>query len=159
MVDRRGLGGHVDVEGRVVLGHALPNILDALQFDGGEGRGHAVDVERLGGDRVAVGIPCRAGERGAIEVEIDGPAGTRPRVERERLVECNKLAFHQALLHFGGGTANRCFHFLDHENAAVAVNAQAAVGEEFLAQAVGRLAIPAGHILQPCAELVDGGLA
>jgi hypothetical protein len=87
-VGRRRLGGHVDVEGGVVLGDALPDVLDALQFGGAERVGHAVEVEGQGGDAaLPAAVPGGSGQCRADEVQVDGALRARAAVQLEGLVE------------------------------------------------------------------------
>ena len=88
-VDRPGcrlLGGHVDVERCVVVGHPLPDRLDGGVLGGAEGAGVGVEgvaAQRGGGQALAV--PLGPGDRGAVEVEVDRAPRARLAVQPEGL--------------------------------------------------------------------------
>ena len=79
----RVLGGHVDVERRVVLGHAGPDLLDDVELGVGEGRAAVRRVRRHVDHRVARVVPRGAADLVAVEVEEHLPGGVRPGVQQE----------------------------------------------------------------------------
>ena len=84
----RRLGGDVDVEGRVGLGHLLPHGLDVLPFGRGEGAEVRVQaVALVGALRQPARVPPGARDRPAVEVEVDHVVRRGPAVQREGLVE------------------------------------------------------------------------
>ena len=76
------LGGDVDVEGREVLRHPQPDLLDGGVLAVAE-RGVVVERERRGGRRL--GVPPAPDLGRAVEVEVDGAFGARTAVQAEGL--------------------------------------------------------------------------
>ncbi len=156
LVRRRRLGGDVDIEGRVVLGDTLPDVLDALQFGGAERVGHAVEVERLGSDcRLAAVVPGRADQGGADEVQVDGALGAGAAVQPEGLVQRLQVRRKRVGRQRRHRALRGKLHLLLEEHAAPAVEPGGAVEPHHGRELRHRHAVPGGHLWQAATKPRD----
>ena len=156
---RRRLGSDIDVERRVVFGDALPDALDAFEFGLAEAEGDTVDVvgRRVdAGDAVAV-VPCRAGRRVAVEIEIDGPLCALPAVQQEGLVEREHRGLCRCASVGGAGEIDGVG--VDVMQPTAPVDAGGVVAKQDRSELVCGLAVPAGNGREALAEHLDRPLA